>query len=39
VVMPGAAMGAGGEGFLRIALTASEARLEEAAVRLGRLLA
>jgi LL-diaminopimelate aminotransferase len=38
VVMPGAAMGAGGEGFLRVALTASEARLEEAAVRLGRLL-
>jgi LL-diaminopimelate aminotransferase len=38
VVMPGAAMGAGGEGYLRIALTASEARLAEAADRLGRLL-
>ncbi len=38
VVMPGAALGAGGEGFLRIALTAGEPRLEEAAERLGRLL-
>ncbi|HUE77410.1 MAG TPA: aminotransferase class I/II-fold pyridoxal phosphate-dependent enzyme, partial [Longimicrobiales bacterium] len=38
VVMPGAALGAGGEGFFRIALTAAEARLEEAAERLGRLL-
>jgi LL-diaminopimelate aminotransferase len=36
VVMPGAAMGPGGEGFFRLALTASEARLAEAAERLGR---
>lgn len=38
VVMPGAALGAGGEGFFRVALTAAEGRLEEAAERLGRLL-
>jgi LL-diaminopimelate aminotransferase len=38
VVMPGAALGSGGEGFLRLALTASEARLAEAADRLGRVL-
>jgi LL-diaminopimelate aminotransferase len=38
VVMPGAAMGPGGEGFLRLALTASEARLAEAAERLGRVV-
>jgi len=38
VVMPGAALGAGGEGFLRVALTASEARLREAAARLARIL-
>jgi LL-diaminopimelate aminotransferase len=38
VVMPGGALGAGGEGFLRIALTADEGRLQEAADRLGRLL-
>ena len=38
VVMPGAALGAGGEGFFRVALTAGEARLEEAAKRLGRVL-
>jgi LL-diaminopimelate aminotransferase len=38
VVMPGAAMGAGGEGFLRVALTASESRLAEAAERLGRVV-
>jgi LL-diaminopimelate aminotransferase len=38
VVMPGAAMGAGGEGFLRIALTAAEARLEEAVARLARII-
>jgi LL-diaminopimelate aminotransferase len=36
VVMPGAALGPGGEGFLRLALTASEERLAEAAERLGR---
>ncbi|HUG41535.1 MAG TPA: aminotransferase class I/II-fold pyridoxal phosphate-dependent enzyme [Longimicrobiales bacterium] len=38
VVMPGAAMGAGGEGFFRVALTAAEGRLEEAAERLGRVI-
>jgi LL-diaminopimelate aminotransferase len=38
VVMPGAALGAGGEGFFRAALTQQPARLEEAAARLGRLL-
>jgi aspartate/methionine/tyrosine aminotransferase len=35
--MPGAALGAGGEGFFRAALTQQPARLEEAAARLGRL--
>jgi LL-diaminopimelate aminotransferase len=38
VIMPGAALGAGGEGFFRLALTQPESRLEEAARRLGRLL-
>lgn len=38
VVMPGSALGAGGEGFFRIALTQPAARLEEAAQRLARLL-
>jgi LL-diaminopimelate aminotransferase len=38
VIMPGAALGAGGEGFFRVALTAGEDRLREAAERLGRLL-
>ena len=38
VVMPGAALGAGGEGFFRIALTSEEGRLEEAAERLGRVI-
>jgi LL-diaminopimelate aminotransferase len=38
VVMPGAALGSGGEGFFRVALTVSQARLEEAADRLGRAL-
>ena len=35
IVMPGSALGAGGEGFFRIALTQGAARLEEAAQRLG----
>ncbi len=39
VVVPGAGLGAGGEGFFRIALTLPAARLREAAGRLGRLLA
>ena len=38
VVMPGAALGSGGEGFFRIALTSEEGRLEEAAERLGRVI-
>ena len=37
VVLPGAALGDGGEGFFRIALTCSEARLGEAAARLARV--
>jgi LL-diaminopimelate aminotransferase len=37
IVLPGRALGAGGEGFFRIALTVSEGRLEEAASRLGGL--
>jgi LL-diaminopimelate aminotransferase len=38
VIMPGAAMGAGGEGFFRAALTQSPDRLREAAQRLAALL-
>lgn len=38
VVMPGSALGQGGEGFFRIALTAAEPRLREAADRLARVL-
>ncbi|HEX6064573.1 MAG TPA: aminotransferase class I/II-fold pyridoxal phosphate-dependent enzyme [Longimicrobiales bacterium] len=38
VVMPGAALGAGGEGFFRVALTQPPARLQEAAERLAKLL-
>ncbi len=38
IVMPGAALGAGGEGFFRVALTVAEDRLVEAANRLGRLV-
>jgi LL-diaminopimelate aminotransferase len=38
VVMPGAALGAAGEGYLRAALTQAPDRLEHAAQRLGRLL-
>ena len=37
-VLPGAALGGGGEGFYRIALTVSEERLREAAGRIGRAL-
>jgi LL-diaminopimelate aminotransferase len=36
-VMPGLALGAGGEGFFRIALTQPEARIREAAERIGRV--
>jgi LL-diaminopimelate aminotransferase len=38
VVMPGSALGPGGEGFFRIALTQPAERLQEAAQRLARLL-
>jgi len=38
IVLPGAALGAGGEGYFRVALTVDEARLQEAATRLGRLI-
>jgi len=37
VVMPGAALGEGGRGYIRLALTQPPARLEDAARRLGRL--
>ena len=38
VVMPGAALGAGGEGYFRVALTTGVDRLEEAVERLGRVV-
>ena len=37
VILPGAALGPGGEGFFRIALTSEPERLAEAARRLGRV--
>lgn len=37
-VLPGAALGAGGEGYFRIALTVPEDRLREAAARIARVL-
>ncbi|MDT8342668.1 MAG: aminotransferase class I/II-fold pyridoxal phosphate-dependent enzyme [Longimicrobiales bacterium] len=37
VVLPGSALGAGGEGYFRVALTLPEARLREAAERLAAL--
>lgn len=39
IVLPGGALGAGGEGFFRVALTVTGDRLTEAARRLGELLA
>ncbi len=39
IVLPGAGFGAGGEGFFRISFIVPPARLEEAAARVGRLLA
>ena len=39
VVMPGSAFGAGGEGFFRVSFIVPPARLQEAAVRAGRVLA
>jgi LL-diaminopimelate aminotransferase len=38
VIMPGAALGAGGEGFFRAALTQPAARLQDAALRLATLV-
>lgn len=38
VVLPGASFGPGGEGYFRVALTVSEARFAEAALRIGRAL-
>jgi len=37
IVLPGGALGDGGEGFFRVALIVDEDRLAEAALRLGRL--
>lgn len=37
-VLPGVALGSGGEGFFRIALTVPEARIREAAERIARVL-
>jgi LL-diaminopimelate aminotransferase len=39
VVLPGAGFGPGGEGFFRISFIVPPARLAEAAVRAGRVLA
>ena len=39
LVLPGSSFGPAGEGFFRIALTVGATRLEEAAARLGRVLA
>ena len=38
IVLPGSALGQGGEGFFRVALTETPERLGQAAERLGRLL-
>jgi LL-diaminopimelate aminotransferase len=38
IVLPGASLGAGGEGYFRVALTVDEERLDEAAERLGRVV-
>lgn len=37
IVLPGGALGAGGEGYFRVALTVDEDRLSEAAARLARV--
>jgi LL-diaminopimelate aminotransferase len=39
IVMPGSAFGEGGEGFFRVSFITSPARIQEAAVRAGRVLA
>ena len=38
VVLPGSALGAGGEGFFRISFITSPERIAEAAVRAGKVL-
>jgi LL-diaminopimelate aminotransferase len=38
IVLPGAALGAGGEGFFRVSFITSPARIAEAAARAGRVL-
>jgi aspartate/methionine/tyrosine aminotransferase len=38
VVLPGSALGSGGEGFFRVSFIKSPERLREAAARAGRLL-
>jgi aspartate/methionine/tyrosine aminotransferase len=37
-VLPGQSLGAGGEGFFRVALTTTEERLREAAGRIANLV-
>ncbi len=39
IVLPGSGLGAGGEGFFRVSFITSPARIAEAAVRAGRVLA
>jgi aspartate/methionine/tyrosine aminotransferase len=39
IVLPGVGFGTSAEGYMRLALTVPEARLEEAADRMGRVLA
>jgi LL-diaminopimelate aminotransferase len=39
IVMPGSALGAGGEGYFRVSFIVPPERLREAAVRAGRVLA
>ena len=39
VILPGVALGEGGEGFFRVALTVDEERMREASERLGRVIA
>jgi LL-diaminopimelate aminotransferase len=39
IVLPGSGLGAGGEGFFRVSFITSPQRIEEAAVRAGKVLA
>jgi LL-diaminopimelate aminotransferase len=39
IVMPGSALGAGGEGYFRVSFIVPPERLREAAARAGRVLA